>query len=383
VTSFIFSSRIRLYVLAGVLFAILGAQVTTSVLAAKGSEATTQENFLKTDGITIVDASGQPVLLRGANFRGYHYGDRSLWKTSHSEKDYQNLGSWGFNVVRLLIAWSKIEPKKGAYDKEYFSKYVDRDIAWARQNGLYVILDMHQNNWNSKWNGNGAPDWAVAGYPPTEEGRLMAVEDFWKNQELRASFVDMWKHVASRYSNEPTVAGYDILNEPWAMFDKSKTTPDQISSTLSGFYEQVIDGIRTVDSNHIVFVDPYYPSMSPIRRIDRPNLVWAPHFYAYVYQFYGKPYSHNNATLLEKYLKPFYDLLVVNYQQPVLIGEFGMEMWVQGSDAWTQDSVQLFQKYQLSWAYWVYWKSDKPDMCLLNADGTARDYFLQFLANPL
>jgi endoglycosylceramidase len=339
-------------------------------------------SFLSTVDSQIIDASGEVVLLRGTNFRGYHYGDQDLWKTTHTDGDYQNIKSWGFNAVRLLISWSKIETTKGVYNERYFAEYVDRDINWAKKYGLYIILDMHQYKWGAKWNGNGSPDWAIAQYPSTEEGRLSAVEDFWKSQELRTHFVDTWKYVAARYANEPTVAGYDVLNEPWAMFDKSKSSPSQISSTLGDFYEQVIDAIRTVDANHIVFVDPYAPAVAPIRRIDRPNLVWASHFYAYVYQYYGAAYCHDNATLLENYLKPFYDTLVMGYQQPLWIGEFGMEMWVTGSDTWTSESVQLFQKYQLGWAWWVYWKSDQPDMSLLDSKGTPRQYFLQFLMNP-
>jgi endoglycosylceramidase len=337
--------------------------------------------FLRTEGIYVVDANGQIVLLRGANFRGYHYLQLSQMSSAHSENDYKNFKEWGFNVVRLLVSWKQIEPTKGTYSQAFFA-FVDRDIAWAKEYGIYIVLDMHQSNWNSKWNGNGAPDWAIAQYNSTEEGRLAAVEDFWKDPELQASFVRMWQYVAARYANETTIAGYDLLNEPWHMYDNRKETLAQLWPKVERLYRSVIDGIRAVDNNHIIFVEPAAPSVTSSLSV--PNLVWAPHFYYFVYEYYGKPYSHDNVTLLENYLKGFYDKLVIKFHQPMWIGEFGIEMWVQGSDTWTRDTTQLFSMYQVGWCWWAYWRSAKGsnDMYLLNFDGTPREYFLQFLAHP-
>jgi len=343
----------------------------------------------------IVDASGQIVLLRGTDFMGYDVWQLSTFGMTHSEQDYQNMKDQGFNVVRLPIDWGMIELEKGVYNEQYFTEYVDHDIAWAKKYGIYVILDMHQWMWNQKFylGGNGAPDWTVTQYPPTDAGRLAAMENFWKNETLRASFVNVWKYVASRYSNETFVAGYDLLNEPWNMFDGSSEGANERWSIMQSFYEELIDAVRTVDGNHIVFVEPWLGKgyLASIRPIQKSNLVWAPHFYCYTYGYiegydyfesYGRPYSHTNASLLESYLRPFYDQYVVDFQQPMWIGEFGMEMFVQGSDAWAQDSVALFEKYQLGWAWWAYWRSGDPDMFLLNSNGSWRSQFLQALANP-
>jgi len=354
-----------------------------------------EEGFLRTQGTLIVDAHGQVVLLRGANFIGYEGWRLTMQGMTHSEKDYRGLNDQGFNVVRLIIDWAMIEPTRGVYDEQYFLKYVDRDIAWAKKYGIYVILDMHQWNWNQKFilGGQGAPDWAVTQYPPTESGRLAAVENFWKNETLRASLVNAWKYVASRYSNETFVAGYDLLNEPWNMFDGSSEGANERWSIIQSFYEELIDAIRTVDGNHIVFVEPWLGKgyLASIRPIQKSNLVWAPHFYCYTYSYleggkefesYGRPYSHANASLLESFLKPYYDQFVLDFGQPMWMGEFGIEMFVQGSDVWAQDSVTLFEKYQLGWAWWVYWRSGDPDMCLLDSNGLWRNQFLQALVNP-
>lgn len=112
--------------------------------------------WLKTDGRWITDEGGDLVLLRGADYMGMEFG----W-FGHSEDDFKRMESWGFNVVRLPIAWSYVEPIEGRYNDSYLEK-VDRVIAWCKNTHLYVILDMHQWNWAPKYQGNGLPDWAVA-----------------------------------------------------------------------------------------------------------------------------------------------------------------------------------------------------------------------------
>jgi endoglycosylceramidase len=337
--------------------------------------------FLRADGAHIVDAQGQTILLRGVNFRGYHYLQLSQMETAHSENDFKNFKAWGFNVVRLLISWQGIEPTKGMYSEAYL-EYVDRDIAWARKYGIYVILDMHQNYWNRKWGGNGVPDWVVAQYNSTDEGRFMAVEDFWKDAEQQLSFVKMWQYVAARYANETIIAGYDLLNEPWHLYDKRTTTLDQLWPKVEALYRTTMGAIRAADSNHMIFVETALPYLTT--PINVPNLVWSIHFYYYPADVYGQPYSSDNRTLLEDYLRGFYDKLVLGFQQPMWIGEFGLEMSIKGSDMWTRDTTQLFSTYQLGWSWWAYWRSAKGsnDMYLLTFDGTPREYFLRFLAHP-
>jgi endoglycosylceramidase len=286
------------------------------------------------------------------------------------------LKSWGFNVVRVTISWSNIEPKHGVYDENYFSNYLDNDIQWAKKYGIYVVLDMQQAHWNWKFGGGGAPDWVVAQYPPTEVGWQAAVANFWQNNTLWTSYANAWKHVASRYSNEQVVAGYDIMNEPYEMFPDylSKYAADRWA-TVQAFHSFVINEIRKVDTNHIVFVEPFAMPVPPSAvALSAPNVVWEPHFYAYashinalVYDWHsvksssGLPYSHENVTQLESYFKSLYDTFVLRFNQPMWIGEFGMTASVQGASIWTKDSADLFDKYNVGWAWWVYWRSSSME----------------------
>src|SRR3989304_4733470 len=158
-----------------VLVLTLGLAFVPNTFAAK------TQGFLSVQGTQIIDSTGSPVLLRGVNYPGYDSGNPRL----HSEAAYEMFARSGFNVVRLPISWGNLEPFPGAFYESYLTSYVDRDIRWAKKYGLYIILDMHQFNWASRFGGNGVPDWPVNQYPQTQTGMLQAVSEFWTNTPLQ------------------------------------------------------------------------------------------------------------------------------------------------------------------------------------------------------
>ena len=58
---------------------------------------------------------------------------------------FEVINSLGFNAVRFILNWEAIEPEaKGEYNTEYLD-YVDEMVAAAERNGIYVLMDMHQD----------------------------------------------------------------------------------------------------------------------------------------------------------------------------------------------------------------------------------------------
>jgi len=344
--------------------------------------------FLKTDGRKIVDQVGNTVILRGANFFGYEYGVgiEEKWNM-HSEADYRMMASWGFNVVRLPIAWSVIEPEPGKYDENYLS-YVDREIGWAKANGLYVILDMHDNSWSphfkyyDPWNTAGVPSWAVSKYPDSAEGEARARADFWNdagpngtsvssdNPSLRDRFLAVWKYVASRYVSETDVAGYDLLNEP-TVFARDDTTCYYdyhrfVSETLPVFYEEVANAIRTADTEHMIFWEPaqipliwdnpseYLGLMSTYPTyVDLANAVYSPHYPGIGPGLSLRAYNGDKVRL-ESSLRDNVLSLSERWNQPVFIGEWGLTSEGGNAAQYIHDVSDLQDKYLLSSAWWTY-----------------------------
>jgi endoglycosylceramidase len=79
------------------------------------------------------------------------------------------MAALGFNSVRLPISWSLLEPERGHFNDMYVGR-VAQVVDWAKGQGMYVIIDMHQNGY-SRYIGpgpgvdlaqlSGAPKWAT------------------------------------------------------------------------------------------------------------------------------------------------------------------------------------------------------------------------------
>ena len=106
-------------------------------------------SLLRTNATQIVDQFGNVVVLRGVDLTGYEYVPPILSVHPHYSSDYATIASWGFNVVRLPISWENLEPRPGQYNDSYLQNLVDHDIEWAKEYGVYVVLDMHQVCWSS------------------------------------------------------------------------------------------------------------------------------------------------------------------------------------------------------------------------------------------
>src|SRR3972149_734349 len=142
---------------------MIGLVLALSVTSGSTASAVS-EGLLSVKEISIVNPIGRPVILRGVNYVGYE--SDTPYPTAHTESDYKLFARLGFNVVRLPISWSPLEPYPGTFYETYLSNYVDKDVRWAKKYGIYIVLDMHQSNWGSKFGGSGTPDWIANHYPP-------------------------------------------------------------------------------------------------------------------------------------------------------------------------------------------------------------------------
>ncbi|MFC4906383.1 glycoside hydrolase family 5 protein [Actinomadura gamaensis] len=260
----------------------------------------------------IVDAAGRQVLLRGVNVNqlvDFHAGRPGFPATRPlGEDDFRQMAALGFDVVRLGVSWSKIEPAPGRYDPSYLGR-IDQAVAWARRNGLYTVIDMHQDGWNaeptppgtscpagtSPMDGyDGAPEWATVtdGAPRCQfTGRDIspagdrAFTNFYYDRDgVQSRLVDAWGMLAARFGSDPSVAGFDPLNEPGF----GEQAPVTSSLLLGRFYDRVLRRIRTSETRpHLFFAEPSilwsgagFDAMPRGSFADDPDVVFAPHLYA-------------------------------------------------------------------------------------------------------
>jgi len=321
--------------------------------------------WLKAYGRWIIDEMGNLVLLRGADYSGMEFG----W-FDHSEDDFRRMGNWGFDAVRLPIAWSYVEPREGQYDNSYLER-VDRVITWCKNSHLYVILDMHQWNWAPKYQGNGLPDWAVAQYSDQEKAKV----GFFTNRTIQDQFSNMWRYLANRYKNESTIFAYDIFNEP--NVDYSLMNEGAFLEGLHSFYQMAVDHIREVDSRHAVMIEPPWGGgIEAWARVDDTNLVLSTHLYTEG-TWDGKTGYDGDSGKLEADFLLGYNLSL-KWHVPLVIGEFGVGSAATKAHEWTRDFMNIFDKYIISTCWWSYWRDD-DSFGLLTSKGEEKENLLSAL----
>ena len=349
----------RRVLIVAVVLAIGAGMMSTS----RAADTAAARPEIRVQGDRLVDDLGRTVLLRGVNVV-----DKSPthWFTNNgflagviSDDDLAFLAGLGFNSIRLGFTWAAIQPSPPSSSGAVYVENVVAgirhvmDLAWAH--GLRVVLDMHQDLFSEKYDGDGAPLWATPqhGAPPDCPGvgfpqryfcgePMAAFQNFWTNAgyddpnpltgpdpygtgPLLDRFVGAWVELASALSDHPALLGYDLFNEPF---------PDNLplvfeTQSLARFYARVIPAVRRVDPTHAIFVEPPIsksvgmPS-TPLRP-DDPFVVYAPHDYSETGYFgsAGLPVS----TLATSDLALLADdkAEAAAMKAPLWIGEWGFE----------------------------------------------------------
>lgn len=215
----------------------------------------TPGDFVRRSGNSLVVGGGAtPIRLLGTNFNAYDDETESVDVVFNShdydQADYQRVADLGMNVVRLNLWWKLFESESAPYTyKPEGWEWLERNIVWARQAGVRLILDMH------------APQGGFQG--PGYSG------GFWSSPSLQSRLRAMWIAISARYADEPWIAAYDVMNEP---------SPPSDASWRS-LAQDLVDAIRTVDNNHVViveqsFADDYGPFL-----VTDSNVLYEFHWY--------------------------------------------------------------------------------------------------------
>src|SRR6185436_128962 len=118
---------------------------------------------LKVKGGALVDGKGRTVVLHGVNVAykvAPYHPNGAAEQTSFDREDVARLRGWGMNSIRLGVTWKALEPAPGRLDQAYVAE-IARLTRLAARRGLYVLVDMHQDEWSERYRGNGAPEWAT------------------------------------------------------------------------------------------------------------------------------------------------------------------------------------------------------------------------------
>jgi len=317
------------------------------------NQSLSASGFLKVQGKTITDSTGQEIILRGLGVggwllqEGYMFETSSFANTQHdfrkkieeligtdstdifyqawrnnfvTRQDIDSLASWGFNSLRLPMHYnlmiSSTDPD--TFLSEGF-RIIDSLIAWCREKHLYLILDLHAAP------GGQGHEAAISDYDDTKPS-------LWESEENQDLTVALWKEIARRYAGETVIGGYDLLNEPnWELGTSN--------SILRAFYIRLTDAIREVDTNHILFIEGnwFATDFAGLTPPWDDKLVYSFHRY----------WSSYSASSIQ------YLLNIRNtHNVPLWMGESG-----ENSNAWFTGFVRMLEQQGIGWASWPYKKT--------------------------
>src|ERR1051325_2034964 len=220
-------------------------------------------------------------------------------------------------------------------------RLLDRAIERSARHGLYSIIDLHAlpGAQNQRWHSDNDTHRAL----------------FWTHRHFQDRAVHLWEALASRYRGNPWVAGYNPINEPG----------DVEGTVIGPFYRRLHDAVRTIDPDHILFLEGNRYAMDFRMFGDPlPNTVYTVHDYALPGLIDGGDYPgisrgrHVDRDALEHTF-----LARTAYMREtgtrIWIGEFGP---VYPGDARRdamrlqvlRDQLEIYERHGASWALWTY-----------------------------
>lgn len=251
------------YLASFIIFAVLFAFVKQNAFAAQQVEwwnipypksfdqsQLIEQNFIRVQGNKFVDEQNETFLFKGMNIASP---DKLKAQGKWNKALFEELKAWGANTIRVPIhpiGWR-------ALGENDFALLIDDAVIWANDLGLYLILDWHSIGY--------LPD-ALFQHPMYETN---------EQETLR-----FWQFISARYANVPTIAVYEIFNEPTDIGGKAGTADWDEWKT---FNEKVIDLIYAHDRSVIPLVAGFnwaYELTEVIANpVDRQGVAYASHPY--------------------------------------------------------------------------------------------------------
>jgi len=322
--------------------------------------------------IPLTDEAGRTIILHGANFMPIENSGQPL--------DYQRMTEWGFNVVRIVITWQGLEPEQGVYDENYLPNIVEPQVQYAYDEGIKVVLNMHQYHWSKCCNGMGMPEWTCADLSDSPLEWLWQSGLFWNHPEYVDGFVAAWDHVAEYFSGDDRVFAYDLFNEPIAGL---RTLPWFMDNQLlRPLYERLIATIRAVHPEPYLFIEPPMITLAgfpfTMEPIEAERMIYSPHLYPGTISE-GGGYTFPK-TWIERHLNRR-QKESIKQGFPLLIGETGLSSSVDNAELYARDAVDLLEAKMAHWTWWTF-HYDDDGMGLCDASGRPKEIFYRHLARP-
>lgn len=267
-----------------------------------------------------------------------------------SSTDAQEIAGWGANIIRYSLSQ---DPRAHTEtEAEYYARlvdsltYLDNLIPTLASSGMQVIID---------------PGLGPGGYLFEKNKRKDRIfHEAWAQN----AFVAGWQTIAAHYAGNPTVLGYQLLNEPAT--GKKVTKKLKKWKALATYTAQTIRAIDA-DPGHIIYVSSEYGNpnnLSKVKNIPVAGIGYTFNYYEpqkYTHQGIGSnpygvsyPYKKANLKTHRKILKKVASFKKKVRGAPILIGELSVIRWAPNASAYLSDVLSLCEEYGFDYTIYGY-----------------------------
>ena len=306
---------------------------------------------------------------KGFNLTDFNTPDPSKQRKFTKEEHLKWMRDWGFNFVRLPIAYPfyvKFDRSKNISPEEVYqidnaaADRIDHLVQMAHKNNLHVSLNLHR-----------APGYCInAGF--------LEPYNLWKDQAAQDAFYFHWNMWAKRYKNVSSKKiSFDLLNEP-SMIEDMNNQLSKKSAIPGELYRKVAkaasEAIQKENKRHLVIADGNNVGNTPIPEITDLNIAQSCRgYFPGAISHYKAPWANKdpenmkapeypgqagnqiiNREKIENYYKPWIEL--VNKGVGVHCGECGCwnktphEVFL----AWFNDILDILSSHKIGFALWEF-----------------------------
>lgn len=255
----------------------------------------------------------------------------------------------GFNTVRLPTTWYPHMDANGTIDPEWFAR-VREIIDWCYEEDMYVILNIHHEEWINR-----------ADFDTAYDEMSVKLKSVWK--QIATEFKDYDQHLIFEGMNEPRAAGQEY--EWWLAPSAPK---EKLFEVVNKLNQDFVDTVRSVESPYkdtrLLSCPPYCASGSDINMMagldipDDPYVAASVHAYS-PYSFCmdkagdHSTFSETYATELEGILKNIRKQFIDN-GVPVILGEFSASNYnnTEARCEWAETYISLAKSYGFPCVLW-------------------------------
>ena len=312
------------------------------------------QGFLHNVDGEIVEGNGEPILLRGFGLGGWlvpegymlhnqawiagfespteienHVIDLigvdaaenfwDLYRENYvAQADIDQIAEWGFNHIRVPFHYKQFYDSTGTETPMGYA-IIDELISWCEPYNMYIILDMHC-----------APGGQNGGPISDSDGTAR----LWLEESNKELTIQIWKEIATYYSNNTLIGGYDLINEP--------VLPGGVSlEEFKQLYVDITNAIREVDTNHLLFIEGnwYGTDFAGLTPPWDENMSYSFHKY----------WGQTDLSTIQSYIN-----MRNNYGVPLWMGESG-----ENSNHWYYEVFKLLEENNIGWNFWTHKKVDK------------------------